>query len=145
MLCSEKATPLTHLIQRLPNAESDPRSIAVLDLHNLRKTYEQWTHLLLRLPPGSKRTGYNLDIYDPKERILDIRMPRWYAYGRRTVVNETLQGTLHYRLRIADLVEPYQGLRIYIEPEQCLQPNYRITARLCVPWAAGFDRYQTLT
>ncbi|XP_030567744.1 GPI inositol-deacylase [Drosophila novamexicana] len=141
----EKATPLTHLIQRLPNSESDPRSIAVLDLHNLRKTYEQWTHLLLRLPPGSKRTGYNLDIYDPKERILDIRMPRWYAYGRRTVVNETLQGTLHYRLRIADLVEPYQGLRIYIEPEQCLQPNYRITARLCVPWAAGFDRYQTLT
>ncbi|KAH8400261.1 hypothetical protein KR215_009603 [Drosophila sulfurigaster] len=144
-LTCDKATPLTHLIQRLPNAEIEPRSIAVLDLHNLRKTYQQWSHLLVRLPPGSQRTGYNLDIYDPKERIVDIRIPRWYAYGRRTAVNETLQGTLHYKLRVAELVEPYQGLRVHVEPLQCLQPNYRITAKLCVPWAAGFERYQTLT
>ncbi|KAH8387578.1 hypothetical protein KR093_008060 [Drosophila rubida] len=145
LLTCGKATPLTHLIQRLPNTDIEPRSIAVLDLHNLRKTYQQWSHLLVRLPPGSQRTGYNLDIYDPKERIVDIRIPRWYAYGRRMAINETLQGTLHYKLRIADLVEPYQSLRIHVEPLQCLQPNYRITARLCVPWAAGFERYQTLT
>ncbi|KAM8719873.1 hypothetical protein ACLKA7_006003 [Drosophila subpalustris] len=144
-LICDKATPLTHLIQRLPNADTEPRSVAVLDLYNLRKTYQQWTHLLVRLPPGSQRTGYNLDIYDPKERIVDIRIPRWYAYGRRIAVNETLQGTLHYKLRIAEMVEPYQGLRVHVEPLQCLQPKYRITARLCVPWAAGFDRYQTLT
>ncbi|EDW00098.1 GH12040 [Drosophila grimshawi] len=141
----DKATPLTHLVQRLTNGDNAPRSVALLDLHNLRKTYRQWTHVMVRLPAVSQRTGYNLDIYDPKERILDIRMPRWYAYGRRTIVNETLQGTLHYRLRISELVEPYQSLRIVIEPLQCLQPNYRITAKLCVPWAAGFDRYQTLT
>ncbi|KAH8396272.1 hypothetical protein KR222_007229 [Zaprionus bogoriensis] len=141
----DKATPLMHLVQRLPNTESEPRSIALLDLHNLRKTYAQWTHVLLRLPPATKRSGYNLDIYDPRERSVDIRMPRWYAYGRRIAINETLQGTLHYRLRISDLVEPYQSLRIVVEPLQCLQPNYRITTRLCVPWAAGFERYHTLT
>lgn len=140
----DKATPLTHLIQRLPNVDIE-RSVAVLDLYNLRKTYQQWTHLLVRLPPGSQRTGYNLDIYDPKERVVDIRIPRWYAYGRRIAINETLQGTLHYKLRIAELVEPYQGLRVLVEPLQCLQSNYLITARLCVPWAAGFERYQTLT
>ncbi|XP_034489580.1 GPI inositol-deacylase [Drosophila innubila] len=144
-LICDKATPLTHLIQRLPNADIEARSVAVLDLYNLRKTYQQWTHLLVRLPPGSRRTGYNLDIYDPKERIVDIRIPRWYAYGRRIAINETLQGTLHYKLRIAEMVEPYQGLRVHVEPLQCLQPKYRITARLCVPWAAGFERYQTLT
>ncbi|XP_017871035.1 PREDICTED: GPI inositol-deacylase [Drosophila arizonae] len=140
-----KATSLTHLVQRLPNADQDPRSVAILDLHNLRNTYEKWTHLLVRLPPGSQRTGYNLDIYDPKDRILDIRMPRWYASGRRVAINETLQGTIHYRMRIADLVEPYQSLRVYIDPQNCLQPKYRITVRLCVPWAAGFERYHTLT
>lgn len=142
---SDKATPLTHLIQRLPNTESETRSIAVLDLHNLRRTYQQWTHVLIRLPPGTKRSGYNLDIYDPRERVIDIRIPRWYVFGKRTAINETLQGTLHYKLRISEMVEPYQSLRIYVEPLQCLQPNYRVTAKLCVPWAAGFERYQTLT
>ncbi|XP_022219745.2 GPI inositol-deacylase isoform X2 [Drosophila obscura] len=141
----EKATPLIHLVQRLPNREREPRSIAVLNLHNLRNTYLEWTHVLVRLPAGSGHLGYNLDIYDPRERHVDIRLPRWYSFARQLAVNETLQGTLHYRLRISDLFDPYQSLRVIIEPLQCLNPQYRVTARLCVPWAAGFERFQTLT
>ncbi|ALC49896.1 CG3160 [Drosophila busckii] len=140
-----KATPLMHLVQRVPNAEHTPRSIALLDLHNLRKTYEHWTHVLVRLPPSGQRSGYNLDIYDQTERTLDIRMPRWYSFRPRQAVNETLQGTLHYRLRISELVEPYQALQVFVEPLKCLHENYRVTARVCVPWAAGFERFQTLT
>ncbi|XP_017137170.1 GPI inositol-deacylase [Drosophila miranda] len=141
----EKVTPLTHLVQRLPNREREPRSIAVLDLHNLRNTYLEWTHVLVRLPAGSGHLGYNLDIYDPKERHVDIRLPRWYSFSKQLAVNETLQGTLHYRLRISDLFDPYQSLRVIVEPLQCLKPQYRVTARLCVPWAAGFERFQTMT
>ncbi|KAH8420199.1 hypothetical protein KR009_007142 [Drosophila setifemur] len=140
----DKATSLMHLVQRLPNEDRDPRSIAVLDLHNLRRTYLQWTHVVVRLPPSSRRIGYNLDIYDPRERVTDIRMPRWYTMARLTLWNETLQGTLHHRLRIAELLDPYQSLRVVVEPLQCLNPEYRVTARLCVPWAAGFERFQTL-
>ncbi|TDG41841.1 hypothetical protein AWZ03_011731 [Drosophila navojoa] len=141
----DKATSLTHLVQRVPIVDDDLRNIAILDLHNLRQTFKQWTHLLVRLPAGSQRTGYNLDIYDPKDRFLDIRMPRWYASGRRIAINETVQGSIHYRMRIADLVEPYQGLRVHVEPLKCLKPNYRVTVRVCVPWASGFERYHTLT
>ncbi|XP_030377970.1 GPI inositol-deacylase [Scaptodrosophila lebanonensis] len=140
-----KGTPLTHLIQRLPNGGREARNVAILDLNNLRKTYRQWTHVLIRLPPSSKRIGFNMDIYDPIDRTIDIRMPRWYTFGQKAAINETLQGTLHYRLRIAELIEPFQGLRVRIQPLQCLHPDYRITTRLCVPWAAGFERYQTLT
>ncbi|SPP89629.1 GPI inositol-deacylase isoform X1 [Drosophila guanche] len=141
----ERATPLIHLVQRLPNREREPRSIAVLDLHNLRNTYLEWTHVLVRIPAGSGHLGYNLDIYDPRERYVDIRLPRWYSFARKVAVNETLQGTLHYRLHISDLFDPYQSLRVIIEPLKCLNPQYRVTARLCVPWAAGFERFQTLT
>ncbi|KAH8281325.1 hypothetical protein KR018_009619 [Drosophila ironensis] len=140
----DKATSLMHLVQRLPNEDREPRSIAVLDLHNLRRTYVHWTHLVVRLPPGTRRLGYNLDIYDPRERVTDVRMPRWYTMAKLPVVNETLQGTLHHRLRISEMVDPYQSVRVIVEPLQCLQPEYRVTARLCVPWAAGFERFQTL-
>ncbi|KAH8240523.1 hypothetical protein KR038_002336 [Drosophila bunnanda] len=143
-LYCKKATSLMHLVQRLPNEDRDPRSIAILDLHNLRKTYLQWTHVVVRLPPSQRRTGYNLDIYDPRERVTDIRMPRWYTMARLPVINETLQGTLHHRIRIAEMVDPYQSIRVIVEPLQCINPEYRVTARLCVPWAAGFERYQTL-
>ncbi|XP_068159062.1 LOW QUALITY PROTEIN: GPI inositol-deacylase [Drosophila tropicalis] len=140
----DKAIPLTHLVQRLPNGDQDSRNVALLDLHNLVKTYRNWTHILVSLPSSNRRIGYNLDIYDPKERHVDISLPKWYAFGQRTAINETLQGTLHYRLRISNLIEPYQSLRVLVEPLQCLKPEYRVTTRICVPWAAGFERYQTL-
>nr|XP_016937172.1 GPI inositol-deacylase [Drosophila suzukii] len=143
-LYCEKATSLMHLVQRLPNEDRDPRSIAILDLHNLRKTYVQWTHVLVRLPPSTKRIGYNLDIYDPQERVTDIKMPRWYTMARLPIINETLQGTLHHRLRISEMVDPYQSIRVIVEPLQCISSEYRVTARICVPWAAGFERFQTL-
>ncbi|KAH8261940.1 hypothetical protein KR026_006353 [Drosophila bipectinata] len=143
-LYCDKVTSLMHLVQRLPNEDRDPRSVAILDLHNLRRTYLEWTHVVVRLPPGNRRIGYNLDIYDPKDRIMDIKMPRWYTMAKLPLVNETLQGTLHLRLRISGLLDPYQSLRINVEPLQCLQPEYRVTARLCVPWAAGFERFQIL-
>ncbi|XP_037939249.1 GPI inositol-deacylase isoform X2 [Teleopsis dalmanni] len=139
----ESGFSIDQYVEKMPFKDK-VRSMAILDLNNLRKTFLNWTHVVAHITSIDQPMNLNVDIYNSKERHFNIIMPRWYNFLKANIINETMQGSLYYKVYIQDLDESFQTLRVNIDPLSCSN-SYNVITKICVPWAHGFIQYKTLS
>ncbi|KAM7350071.1 GPI inositol-deacylase [Cochliomyia hominivorax] len=140
----EKGTSLSHYIQSIASHERI-RSMVIIDLQHINKFYPLWTHIMLQLLPTSKMITFKLDIYNKTDRSFIVKAPRWFSFDRKTVINETVFGSVHYDISIEGLDEPFPTLQFDVEPISCEYKNINIVVKTCIPWSRGFERYVHVT
>lgn len=71
-------------------------------------------------------------------------MPKWYQYTSQTLLGDTILGSSIYTLKIVGMDEAYQTMELLLEPTRNCS-RYHNTAKVCVPYVYGFDRYHHFT
>ncbi|XP_065365052.1 GPI inositol-deacylase [Calliphora vicina] len=140
----DKGSSLSHNIQNIASHDN-VRSMVLIDLQHLNKFYPLWTHVMVRLLPTNKPITFNIDVYNKKERTFTIKAPRWFSFDQKTIINESVYGNLHYEVFIEGLDEPFPTLQFHIETFGCGDKAFKVTAKLCIPWARGYERYSHIT
>ncbi|XP_054729003.1 GPI inositol-deacylase isoform X2 [Anastrepha obliqua] len=143
MFCKDGIS-LSHHFQTLPSPKNQLRSVAILDINNLRNTYANWSHIGLFVHATRAPTFYSIDIHNPKERQIYLKVPRWSTLQKTSLVNESVQGTLYFKIFIQGLEETYPTIELRVEPLTCMGDLKPIIIKMCIPWAPGFTKYQTL-
>ncbi|XP_037823045.1 GPI inositol-deacylase [Lucilia sericata] len=140
----DKGSSLSHNIQNVASHDNI-RSMVLIDLQHLNKYNPQWTHIMIRFLPTNKPITFKLDVYNKKERTFIIKAPRWFSFDRKTIINETVYGNIHYEISIEGLDEPFPTLQFDIEPIGCGDKDFNVATKLCIPWARGYERYSHIT
>ncbi|XP_055912888.1 GPI inositol-deacylase [Eupeodes corollae] len=135
---------ISHHVEKLPNSKQKRMFVSV-DLHKIKKTYPNWTHIVLRIPPTRSNVKLNIDIHDPEERTLRIKAPKWFSYTKNQLTTDSTLGASHYKILISDLDESHQSIKFNIKPHVCSKPTHKAITKTCVPWAKGFERYQHIS
>uniref|UniRef100_A0A0A1XDW7 GPI inositol-deacylase n=1 Tax=Zeugodacus cucurbitae TaxID=28588 RepID=A0A0A1XDW7_ZEUCU len=143
LFCQNKVS-LSHHFQLLPSMKNKMRSVAILDINNLKNTYVNWTHVGLFARASRKPKLYNIDIHNPAERNIVFKLPRWSTFQKIILVNETKQGTLYYKLSILGVEETFPTIELRIVPLSCMGDLNSIIIKMCIPWAPGFTKYQII-
>jgi hypothetical protein len=78
-----------------------------------------------------------VDIHNPADREKKVFMPKWYSFRSQKVIEDTVLGASHYQLNITGMEETHQSIQIVLSPKYC--NKHRTVAKVCVPWANGFD------
>lgn len=159
--CS-KGKYLPNLVKKLPSGDYQKRAIIDVDLHKVKAQNPTWTHLVFRLTPTTSAVKLNIDIND-NIRSFKVQMPKWYSYQQKSLLDDTLVGTSHYRVEIngkifftihnfvslynifLDLEEAHQSLQLNVKPRSCSKAASHAVAKICVPWSRGSERYQYIT
>ncbi|XP_013103722.2 GPI inositol-deacylase [Stomoxys calcitrans] len=136
----EQGLPISHYVQNIPSNDRY-RSIALLDFQHLINYYPDWSHVLVRLKTTSKATSLKIDAYRKDERRYQVKSPRLFSFKPKVLVNETTLGTIHNEILIEGLEEPFPTLQFKVEPLACANDDYEVNAKICVPWARGYDRH----
>ncbi|XP_055593310.1 GPI inositol-deacylase [Uranotaenia lowii] len=137
--CS-KASPLANFSRTMPAIEHE-RQIAMVNLHDIKRTNPRWTHVLLKLPKTDEPAQLNVDISSYEDRELSIYMPRWFDYFRKQLLDDTLLGSTFYVLNIFGLEHPHQTIALNVNINSCSGNTPLITAIVNVPWAKDHQRY----
>ncbi|XP_058983673.1 GPI inositol-deacylase-like isoform X1 [Musca domestica] len=143
-LYCQKGTSLSHFVQTIPSHDNY-RYMVLLDIHRMLKYYPDWTHILVRLKPTNKPTSLKIDAYSVEDRKYKIKAPKFSLPKLKTLVNETVMGTIHTGVLIEGLDEPFPTVQFDIEPVECGDDEFGVTAKICIPWARGFNRHIHLT
>ncbi|XP_065094786.1 GPI inositol-deacylase [Ochlerotatus camptorhynchus] len=134
------ATPLYNYSTVLPPTEND-RRIAQINLHDIKVQNPSWSHLLLKLPKTNKTFKLSVDVNNYSDRVIDIQMPKWYAFGNFKLFDDTALGASFYKLIIYGMENSYQTLAIYIDMRSCNSDIPSVVANISVPWTDGFTKY----
>lgn len=140
--CS-KGILLDNMVELIPSKRR-PRMTVDIDLHKLHKDMPENTHVLLYLLRHSKQE-LHIDIHDPDRRKIVIDMPKWYSFEPRTLLSETEKNISTLSIEVRDIEEVYQSMELDITPVECRHPSYHTLAKIKLPWAEGYDRYQYFT
>lgn len=136
--CS-RALPLPKdVVVKVPS-EFPERLNANLNLAELKANNPKWTHVLLRFPPTREPFQFSVDIHNPSDRQINVKMPKWYSFSSVQVLDDTLLGASHYQLNVTGLDETHQALELVVTPKTCTK--HRTLAKICIPWTDGFDRF----
>lgn len=103
------------------------------------------THVLLRFLPTRESFKLNVDIHNSDDRELKVEMPKWYSFSTVKVLDETLFGTLSYKLKLSGLDDVHEAVELYVTPKKCSNEVHETLAKICVPWSNGFDRFHSFT
>ncbi|XP_075154707.1 GPI inositol-deacylase isoform X2 [Haematobia irritans] len=136
----EKGLSLSHYVRNIPSQDKY-RYMVLLDIQHIWKYYPHWTHLLVTLKPTNKATSLKIDAFKKDERKIQVKTPRLFSFKPKTLVNQTSLGTIHYEILIEGLEEPFPTVQFELQPVNCADNDYEFNAKLCIPWARGFDRY----
>jgi GPI inositol-deacylase len=82
-----------------------------------------------------------VDIHNPGERETQVVMPKWFSMSEVIVKDDTMIGSAVYYIKLTGMEEAHQTLELNIVPRSCAKETHHSVAKLCVPWAEGFDRY----
>ncbi|XP_036227965.2 GPI inositol-deacylase [Bactrocera oleae] len=141
--CQNKVS-LSYNFQILPSIKNKIRSVAILDINNLKNTYVNWTHVGFFARASRKPKMYNVDIFNPAERNVVFKFPRWSTFQKSNLVNESSQGTLYYKLLVQGVEETFPTIELRIVPLSCMGDLNSIIIKMCIPWAPGFNKYQII-
>lgn len=72
-------------------------------------------------------------------------MPKWYSFSNIIIVGDTILGSTSYTIKVMGMDESYQAMELSVVPRSCSKKKYQTTAKVCVPWTHGFDRYHHFT
>lgn len=136
--CSQASVLSKQFIVKVPS-EFPSRVNLQLNLHEMKKKNPTWTHVLLRFGPSREPFQYTVDIHNPFDRQFEVQMPKWYSFSTVKLLDDTLMGASHYQFNITGLDETHQALELIMTPKHCAK--HRTVAKICIPWAEGFDRY----
>ncbi|XP_004527251.1 GPI inositol-deacylase [Ceratitis capitata] len=141
--CKTKVS-LSHNFYTLPWINNEIRTVAILDIKNLRNTFPNWTHIGIFLRASRKPKSFNIDIHNPTERQVYFKLPHWSTLQKTTLVKETSQGTVYYKLLIQGLEETYSTMELKFEPLSCLGDSNPVVIKMCTPWLPGFTKYHII-
>ncbi|XP_073835018.1 GPI inositol-deacylase isoform X2 [Musca autumnalis] len=140
----EKGISLSHFVQRIPSHEIY-RYMVLINFQRMQNYYPDWTHILVRLKPTNKPTSLKIDAYKREDRIYKIKAPKLSIPKPKTLINETIMGSIYSEILIEGLDEPFPTIQFDIEPLGCGDKDFGVTGKICIPWARGFDRHIYLT
>ncbi|XP_061388136.1 GPI inositol-deacylase [Musca vetustissima] len=127
-----------------------------------------YNHLLPTVKYKEFKTTLKIDAFKREERKYTIKAPKLSIPKPKTLINETIMGTIHSEILIEGkmlhimcilnififffdtcsmkgLDEPFPTVQFDIEPVECADKEFGVTAKICIPWARGFDRHVHLT
>lgn len=110
------------------------RRLITLNMHELRKTNTENTHVVFRALSTSEPVTFHVDIYGSSERKSEMFLPKFYL-TKQTVLSQTPEKAVIYDLIIPELENLLQVYQLYVEPISCTTEQHHATATLIVPWA----------
>lgn len=114
-------------------------------MHEVKQKHPTWSHILLRFLPTKEPFQINVDVHRPSDREIRVNVPKWYSFSTQPILSETMMSTLYYKLNFVGLEEAHAALELTITPKKCGKNLRHIIAKVCVPWASGFDRFHHFT
>ena len=86
-------------MKKLPSLGRE-RKIVKIDLFSLKKAYPKWSHILLKFPPTNEPLQYYVDIFNPSDREIEIKYPKWYSFSETQVLDDTILSSTFLTLKI---------------------------------------------
>lgn len=96
--CS-KAISLSNYTVKIPSELPD-RVTLLLNLHDLKEKYPQWTHVLLKFAPTREPFQFSVDVHNPSDREIKVQMPKFYSFGTVKLLDDTLLGASYYKMEV---------------------------------------------
>ncbi|KAL0893128.1 hypothetical protein ABMA27_014761 [Loxostege sticticalis] len=122
------------------------RKLATINLHTLKDTYPEWTHVIVKVSPTRKPVVLNVDVNDHASRVKTVSLPSDFSFGKKIIVEETEANSLYYELVFPGFNTVHQAYLLYVEPTvSCKASQYHVSAELHVPWAKNNEYYHYYT
>ncbi|XP_028171511.1 GPI inositol-deacylase isoform X1 [Ostrinia furnacalis] len=122
------------------------RKLATINLHRLKDTYPDWTHVIVKVSPTRKPVVLNVDINDHASRVITVSMPSELSFEKKVIIQETEANSLYYELVLPGFYAVHQTYLLYVEPTaSCKASQYHISAELHVPWAENNEYFHYFT
>ncbi|KAJ0177266.1 hypothetical protein K1T71_007275 [Dendrolimus kikuchii] len=122
------------------------RKLATINLHNIKETYPDWSHVIVRVSPTRKPIVLNVDINDYASRQIFVDLPSDFSFQKHTIKHETEEDSLYYEFILQDFNAIHQAYLLYVEPTAgCKAIQYHVSAELHVPWAKNHEYYHYFT
>lgn len=114
----ETGDNLSHYSKLLPSKGQSRKSLTI-SLKDLRVNHD-YTHIVVVVPKHLVEVRVNIDVYNPKERNLDVALPRWISYftGGQAIVEKTIPQAVAYQLSLKGLSEMWQAYQITVIPRE---------------------------
>lgn len=131
---SDNGIHLTHISTMAPSLLYKRRVIDV-NLHELKKNYDQLTHVVVRVLPNDDPVILHVDVYNSQQRTINVSLPHILSFKSHIIIPETEEKAVRYNLLFPELQHIRQSYKLYVEPISCTRDHHHATASFSVPWA----------
>ncbi|KFB42630.1 AGAP011299-PA-like protein [Anopheles sinensis] len=136
----QKSYSLANYTLQVPSSKFD-RFGALLDLHELKQRNPRWTHVLIKIPRTFKPVQFSVDVFNPAQREINITMPYWFDYRKRTILQDASPDDSFYRITIDAMTQTHQTIALDLKAISCDGVKGTSVVKVHVPWSEGYDRY----
>ncbi|XP_060536701.1 GPI inositol-deacylase isoform X2 [Cylas formicarius] len=124
---------LSHFSEIIPSAKYKRRLIT-LNMHKLRKSNFELTHVVFAAMPTSEPLSFHVDNYGSFERKCIVSLPL-LPFKKHIIVLETPPRAVIYNIHLTNLKNMLQSYQIFVEPNNCSTVEHHATIILIVPWS----------
>uniref|UniRef100_A0AAR5PCQ5 GPI inositol-deacylase n=1 Tax=Dendroctonus ponderosae TaxID=77166 RepID=A0AAR5PCQ5_DENPD len=110
------------------------RRLVTIDLHEIRKENNDYTHLVFRALPTREPVTFHVDTYGAHEREMRAVLPKM-SLKRHTIISETPHRAVIFNIFFSELEDPLQVYQLYLEPIQCNAEHHHATISLITGWS----------